>query len=130
MLCHSLRLVEKNYALYDKQKSGVSANHTVKGVKRCNFNDRDNGDKNSICEYGQVSFKNIFKDELEKQSITIDRVREVIFQKEELFEKFKIDDKFVTKVPGSVRYNMKVNTKNESRSRTGTAGFTHEPVTH
>ena len=98
LLCHSLRVAEKNYALYDKQKSAVSASHTVKGAQRCNFNDRDNYDNDGICEYDQIPFKNIFKDELEKQSITIGRVRQVISQKEELFKKFKIDDKFITKV--------------------------------
>ena len=91
-------MAEKNYAPYDKQKSAVSVSHTVKGAQTCNFNDRDNDDNNGICEYDQVPFKNIYKDKLEKQSITIDRVWEVISQKEELFKKFKIDDKFITKV--------------------------------
>ena len=35
LLCHSLRVAEKNCALYDKQKSAVSASHAVKGVQRC-----------------------------------------------------------------------------------------------
>ena len=90
LLCHSLRVAEKNYALYDKQKSAVSASHTVKGAQRCNFNDRDNYDNDGICEYDQIPFKNIFKDELEKQSITIGRVRQVISQKEELFKNLKL----------------------------------------
>lgn len=89
----------------------------------------DNYDCDGICQYDQIPFKNIFKDELEKQSITIGRVRQVISQKEELFKKFKIDDKFITKVRDSVRYIMKVNNKIEPRSETDAAGFA-EPVTH
>ena len=90
LLCHSLRVAEKNYALYDKQKSAVSASHTVKGAQRCNFNDRDNYDNDGICEYDQIPFKNVFKDKLEKQSITIGRVNKLFLRKKNCFKSLKL----------------------------------------
>ena len=120
LLCHSLRVAESNYAIYDKQKKAVNASNLVKNVQRSTFeeggktNTEDSQKYSSkmsskITRYEQIPFEDIFSSYIEKKVIYLADVREVVTKEDKIFDQFVIDDKFLIKVRDTVRYIIKCN---------------------
>ena len=57
LLCHSSRVTESNYALYDNQKKAVNASNMVKDVQRSTL---EEGDKTST-EFSEIFIQNVVK---------------------------------------------------------------------
>ena len=102
LLCHSLRMAESKYAIFNKQKSAVGASNMVKDVQRRSFE--------QIVNYDEIPFEHIFKQYIEKGAIKIADVREVV-AKEDVFNNFTIDEAFLKKVCDSIRYIIKTKTQ-------------------
>ena len=105
LLCHSLGMAEKKYALYDKQQAAVGTSAALKQVQRRNFSD--------CATFSDVPLDEIFRNEIRQKSIKKADVEEKIFTENEYFKNFKIDDKFIKKVKDSVRYIIAKSSKNE-----------------
>ena len=70
LLCHSLRIVEKNYAPFDKQETAVKTSAALKDIQWKNFT--------GITQYDKIPQEEIFENEIFNESIKISTVREVI----------------------------------------------------
>ena len=95
LVCHSLKIAEKNYALFDKQ-AAVKASAALKDVQRKNFKE--------ITQYDEIPLDEIFEKEIFNESIKISTVREVIAKEVEYFKNFAVNEKFQKKILDSVRY--------------------------
>ena len=71
LLCHSSRVTESNYALYDKQKKAVNASNMVQDVQRSTFEEGDKTNtedslkcssrmSSKITRYDQIPFEDFF----------------------------------------------------------------------
>ena len=105
LLCHTLGLAEKIYALYDKQQAAVGTSAALKQVQRRNFSD--------CTTFSDITLNEIFRNEICQKSIKKADVEEKIFTENEYFKYFKIDDKFIKKVKSSVRYMIAKSSKNK-----------------
>ena len=70
LLCHSLRIVEKNYVPFDKQETAVKTSAALKDIQWKNFT--------GIRQYNKIPPEVIFENEIFNESIKISAVREVI----------------------------------------------------
>ena len=86
LLCHSLRIAEKNYALFDRQEAAVKASAALKDVQRKNFKE--------ITQYDEIPLEEIFEKEIFNESIKISTVREVLKKEVEYFKNFIVNEKF------------------------------------
>ena len=70
LLCHSLTIVEKNYAPFDKQETVEKTSAVLKDIQWKNFT--------GITQYDKIPQEEIFENEIFNESIKISAVREVI----------------------------------------------------
>ena len=96
LLCHSLRIAGKNYALFDRQEAAVKASAALKDLQRKNFKE--------ITQYDEIPLEEIFEKEIFNESIKISTVREVLKKEVEYFKNFIVNEKFEKKILDSVRY--------------------------
>ena len=102
LLCHSLVMAEKKYAIFGKERA---ASVKLKKFQRSSFDE-----KNSSCE--DIPLREIFKDAIRKGDIKTEDVREIIWRNQMCFRDFSVDGKFVETVLDSVQYIIQCNSKN------------------
>ena len=96
LLCHSLRIAGKNYALFDKQEAAVKASAALKDVQRKNFKE--------IRQHDKIPLEEILEKEMFNKSIKISTVGDVIAKEVKYFKNFIVNEKFEKKILDSVRY--------------------------
>ena len=111
LLCHSLGMAEKKYAIFDKERAAAATSLKLKKVQRSSFDEKNSS-------YEDIPLQEIFKDAIRKGNIKTGDVREVIWNNEIYFRDFSVDEKFVKKVLDSVLYIIQCNSK-KSASTSG-----------
>lgn len=95
LLCHSLGMADKKYAIFDKEGAAATG-VKLKKVQRSSFDEKNSS-------YEDIPLQEIFKDAIRKGNIKTGDVREIVWNNEIYFRDFSVDEKFVKKVLDSVR---------------------------
>ena len=95
LLCHSLGMADKKYAIFDKEGAAATG-VKLKKVQRSSFDEKNSS-------YEDIPLQEIFKDAIRKGNIKTGDVREIVWNNEIYFRDFAVDEKFVKKVLDSVR---------------------------
>ena len=111
LLCHSLGMAEKKYAIFDKERAAAATSVKLKKVQRSSFDEKNSS-------YEDIPLQEIFKDAIRKGNIKTGDVREIIWNNEIYFRDLSVDEKFVKQVLDSVRYIIQCNSK-KSASTSG-----------
>ena len=92
LLCYSLRIAEKNYALFDKQEAAVKNSAALKDVQRNYFM--------GITQYDEIPLEEIFEKYLMNQ-LKFQQLEKWLQRK---FNNFVINERFHKEILDSVRY--------------------------
>ena len=111
LLCRSLGMTEKKYAIFDKERAAAATSVKLRKVQRSSFDEKNSS-------YEDIPLQEIFKDAIRKGNIKTGDVREIISKNQIYFRDFSVDEKFVKKVLDSVRYIIQCNSK-KSASTSG-----------
>ena len=79
LLCHSLGMAEKKYALYNKQQAAVGTSAALKEVQRRTFSD--------CATFSDIPLNEIFRNEIRQKSIKKTDVKEKIFTENEYYRR-------------------------------------------
>ena len=110
LLCHSLGMADKKYAIFDKEGAAATG-VKLKKVQRSSFDEKNSS-------YEDIPLQEIFKGAIRKGNIKTGDVREIVWNNEIYFRDFSVDEKYVKKVLDSVRYIIQCNSK-KSASTSG-----------